>query len=76
MSEERYDRTAYVYQLESGKLVKPYLTKLFADRYLLDTLRDDFGGGDFRLMIRQGRKLIFSGDISICAPVQKQTGAM
>lgn len=67
--EENYDRVTYVYRLDrDGKPVKPYLTKLFADRYLLDTLRDDFGGGKFRLMIRQGRRLLFSGKISIVQP--------
>ena len=72
MSEERYDRTTYVYRLdEDGDPVKPYLTKLDADRYLLDTLRDDFDGGDFHLMIRQGRKQIFSGDISIHKRVKR-----
>ena len=71
MAEERYDRTTYVYRLDAkGKPIKPYLTKLDADRYLLDTLRDDFEGGDFHLMIRQGRQLIFSGDISIYKPVK------
>ena len=69
MSEENYERVVYTYRLGlQGKPIKPYLTKLFADRNLLNTLRDDFGGGEFRLMIREGRKLIFSGEISIYSP--------
>jgi len=69
MNEERYDRVVYVYRLgANGNPVKPYLAKLDADRYLLDTLRDEFDGGDFHLMIRQDRKLIFTGNISIYRP--------
>jgi len=71
MGEEQYDRTTYVYRFDkNGKTITPYLTKLFADRYLLDTLRDSFGGGDFYLMIRQSRRLIFTGNISIFRPLQ------
>jgi len=72
MNEERYERVVYVYRLgENGNPVKPYLAKLDADRNLLDTLRDEFDGGDFHLMIRQGRKLIFTGNISIHKPVKQ-----
>ncbi len=66
MREKNYDRVVYTYRLdEQCRSITPYLAKLFADGNLLNTLRDDFGGGDFRLLIREGRKLVFSGEISI-----------
>jgi len=73
--EQNYDRTVYVYRLDSmGQPIKPYLIKLFADRDLLNTLRDDFGGGKFRLLIREGRKMVFSGEISIVAQPNRNLG--
>jgi len=69
MQEQNYERIVYVYRLdERGTPIKPYLVKLFADRDLLDNLRDRFKGGDFRLLIREGRKLIFSGEVSVYSP--------
>jgi hypothetical protein len=31
-------------------------------------LRDDFDGGDFRVLIREGRRMVFSGNISVVTP--------
>lgn len=67
LSEENYERIAYVYRIDKqGNVTIPYLAKLFADEDLIDNLRDDFGGGEFRILIREGRKMVFSGEISIC----------
>lgn len=64
--EENYDRIAYVYRIGTvGEIIKPYLIKSFADTLLPEHLRDDHGGGSFRLLIREGRKMIFSGNIVI-----------
>ena len=66
LEEENYESTVYVYRLDQhGKMMTPYLARLFADRDLLDVLRDEYGGGEFKLLIREGRKMIFSGEISI-----------
>jgi hypothetical protein len=67
LDEARDNRVAYAYRLSgrNGKPVRPYLDRFYADRYLIGILQDDFGGGDFQVMIREGRKMIFSGKISI-----------
>lgn len=66
LSEENYERIAYVYRIDKkGNITMPYMAKLFVDEGLLDNLRDDFGGGDFRVLIREGRRMVFSGQISI-----------
>ena len=69
MHREGFNRIAYIYRLNSdGKSQKPFLTKLYPDDRMLDVLRDEYGGGDFRLLIREGRKLVYSGEISIIEP--------
>ena len=60
------DAVVYVYRLDTtGKNTYPYLLRGPVWSDLLETLRDKHGGGDFRIMIRKGRTMIFSGDISI-----------
>ena len=56
-----------------GRLIKPYLmcTSPWSD--LLHTLRDGHGGGDFRIMIREGRKMIYRGDIAVVRGVNLGT---
>ena len=70
MQREGFNRIAYIYRLNSnGKPQKPFLTKLYPDDRMLEVLRDEYRGGDFRLLIREGRKLVYSGKISIIEPV-------
>jgi len=60
------DAAVYVYRLgPAGKIIHPYLLKCLAWPDLLKTLRDNYGGGSFRIMIRKGRTMIFTGNISI-----------
>lgn len=66
LDEARDNRVAYAYGLDlNRKPAKPYLLKCYADRELIEILQEDFGGGHFQVMIREGRKMIFSGKISI-----------
>ena len=56
----------YVYRIRSdGRIIPPYLLCCAPYPSLLDDLRVKHGGGDFRLLIREGRKMVFSGNISI-----------
>ena len=62
-------RQVYVYRLGAiGTFNKGYIWRGFAWPELPEMLRDEFDGGDFRLLIREGRRMIFSGNISIEAP--------
>ena len=66
IEKENYERTVYIYRLDqTGKMMKPYLARLFADEDLLHVLQDEYGGGKFKLLIREGRKMIFSGVVDI-----------
>jgi len=62
-------RQVYVYRL--GPTVadnRGYIWKGYAWPELPEMLRDKFDGGDFRVLIREGRRMVFSGVISIGAP--------
>ncbi len=63
------DETVYVYRLdEHGVPVTPFLLKCSAEPDLPSVLKQQFGGGAFRLLIRRGKVLIFSGGICIADP--------
>lgn len=58
--------TVYVYRLDfNGNTIKPCLLKCEAWPELLYMLRDDHGGGQFKLLIRKKRLMVFSGEINI-----------
>ena len=63
------DLTVYVYRIDANKkVIKPYLVKCEAWPDLCMTLRDQYDGGLFQVLIRKGRKMVFSGEISIATP--------
>ena len=58
----------YVYRLDAeDQSQKPYLLRYSARPQLPEVLRDRYGGGDFLILIRRGRKMVFRGKISIAA---------
>jgi hypothetical protein len=62
------ESVVYVYRLNSyGKPIKPCLLKTRVWMELPDMLRDQHGGGHFKLLIRKGRTMIFSGEIAIAS---------
>ena len=62
-------RQVYVYRLGvSDPSSKGYIWRGFAWPKLPEMLRDKFDGGEFRLLIREGRRMVFSGNISIVTP--------
>lgn len=66
-------QTVYVYRLNgAGSPIRPYLMKAQGgfddDCELFDRIQHEFGGGDFRVLIRDGSRMVFSGDISIGEP--------
>ena len=62
----------YVYRLNSnGEPMKPCLLKCKASPDLPSMLRDEYGGGEFKLLIRKNRTMIFSGKIGIISSAYK-----
>lgn len=58
--------TIYVYHLgPNDRPVKPYLNKVELSQGFLGWLQATHGSGQYRLLIRRGRKMIFSGNIGI-----------
>jgi hypothetical protein len=58
----------YLYRVTDGKPVRPALFKCTPHPRLIDILRDEFGGGDFQVMIRRGEKMIITGLLKIAEP--------
>ena len=64
--DETQESITYVYRVgPNGALVKPYLLKTDTYPDLLETLIHRYGGGRFKLLIRRGRCMIFSGEILV-----------
>ena len=64
-------QTVYGYRLDQyGKTIKPYLFCWYMHADLLENIRDQFGPGEYRLLIREGRTMVFSGEIGLAAPLK------
>jgi hypothetical protein len=62
------DCTVYVYRVTaSGRPIKPFWFKTSADHDVIDVLQAR-GGGEFRIIIRRGRTIVFSGHLMFSAP--------
>jgi hypothetical protein len=62
-------RRVYVYRPRSRRRgCNHYIWKGYAWPELPEMLRDDFDGGDFRILIREGSRMVFSGNISVVTP--------
>lgn len=60
------DNLVYVYRMDKeGRVVKPYLFRWFAISGLVERIQHNYGPGDYKLLIRRGRMMIFSGEICI-----------
>jgi hypothetical protein len=78
-AERNSHQTIYVYRVTpSGAIVRPYLVKTTGffddDGQFLSFLRDEHFGGDFRVLIRDGSRMVFSGDVSVWSPTRGQFG--
>ena len=65
----------YVYRVQDGKLMKPAVLNGTPFRDLLEHLRDELGGGAFKLLIRRSDQMIFAGTISIASPLKRSLPA-
>ena len=63
----------YVYRLRDGKAIKPAIIRGMPFPELLDVLRDSHGGGEFRVMIRRGEKLLLAGRIGVVPLLRSRT---
>ena len=69
LAEDDWDQTVYVYRIDhAGRKIKPYVAKWGMHSGLLDSIRDDFGTGEYHLMIRHGKTMVFTGTIGVERP--------
>lgn len=69
-------QTVYIYRLNQlGKTERPYLDKATgyfdSDSELFAYLRDQYGAGTYRVLIRDGSTMIYSGHIGIECPISR-----
>ena len=69
-------QTVYIYRLnKSGKTERPYLDKATgyfdSDSELFAYLRDRYGAGIYRILIRDGSTMVYSGQIGIEVPIRR-----
>ncbi len=61
-------QTVYGYRLDRfGKAIKPYLFCWYMHGDLLENILNQYGPGVYRLLIREGRTMVFSGEIGLAA---------
>jgi hypothetical protein len=69
LSEDNWDQIVYGYRVDQfDRPIKPYLFKWGMHADLIESIRSRYGAGLYRLLIREGRTLVFSGTIGIGAP--------
>ena len=72
LAQDDWEQTVYVYRVDrSGKAIKPYLAKWGMHADLLDSLPDEFGSGEYYLMIRHGKTMVFTGTIGVERPLNR-----
>ena len=71
LAQDDWDQTVYVYQIDTtGRKITPYLAKMPMHSYLLETIKERFGTGEYHLMIREGSTMLFSGTIGVQCPIR------
>ena len=72
LEDDDWEQTVYVYRLDLlGRTVKPYSAKWGMHAGLLDSLREEFGTGEYHLMIREGKTMVFTGTIGVERPLYR-----
>ncbi len=72
LDQDDCEQTVYVYRVDSSRRkITPFLAKWGMHAGLLDSLRDEFGTGEYHLMIRQGKTMVFTGTIGVQRPLNR-----
>jgi len=59
----------YVYRLDgNGRPTRPYALKCRPSTGLLTHVQHELGAGEYKLIIRRGRTMAFSGEFAVAAP--------
>ena len=66
LAQDDWDQTVYIYRVgRLGRKIKPFLAKWAMHSDLIEGIRDEFGAGEFHLMIRHGKTMLFTGTIAL-----------
>ncbi len=66
LGEDDLDQVVYGYRVDQfGRAIKPYLFRWYGHSWLIENIQKEYGPGDYRLLIRKGRVMVFSGYICL-----------
>ncbi len=66
LAQDDWEQIVYVYQMDRfGRKLKPFIAKWAMHSNLIESIRYEFGAGEYHLMIRQGKTMLFTGTIGI-----------
>ncbi len=66
LAQDDWEQIVYVYQMDRfGRKLKPFIAKWAMHSDLIESIRSDFGAGEYHLMIRHGKTMVFTGTIGI-----------
>ncbi len=72
LAQDAWEQTVYVYGVnDAGGIIKPYLAKWAMHSDLLESIKDQFGTGEYHLMIRDGKTMVFTGTIGVECPLRR-----
>ena len=69
LHEGDFGTIVYVYRAKDSSLIPPFLFKRHPFPGLLGYIRDEYGSGEYAIIIRRGTTMIFSGITGIEAPI-------
>ncbi len=72
IAQDDWEQTVYIYRVDgAGRKIKPFRAKWGMHAGLLDSIRDEFGTGEYHLMIRDGKTMVFTGTIGVQCPIRR-----
>jgi hypothetical protein len=72
IDDDNWDQIVYIYRVgANGQKITPYVAKWNMHAGLLDSIRDEFGTGEYHLMIRDGKTMVFTGTIGVARPLRR-----
>jgi len=72
IDDDNWDQIVYIYRVgANGQKITLYVAKWNMHAGLLDSIRDEFGTGEYHLMIRDGKTMVFTGTIGVARPLRR-----
>ena len=71
-AQDNWDQTVYIYRVDrTGRKITPYAAKWAMHESLLETIKQEFGPGEYFVMIREGNTMVFTGTLVVERPLRR-----